>query len=478
MAQLSIANVINVSVAEAQQGLGAYSPNNLAIFTNDVPGSTFGTEGFSIYLDPLSVATDFGTASLTYGMAASAFAQQPNMLNGQGYLAVIPFVPGEVAGSTSGVPATGSVAVVLGGSTVYLNATDTTLEIQAKLQTLPTWGQVQVTGSLTSSPVDILTYGVYGSPTAPTVGANTLETSGSGSVTVTFAVTGTGETLSAAIVRSSSLVQYFGILPTQLAETIGSAGVLAAAMTVQDLTKIMFLVTQTQAYATPGGLFDLVRQASDDQTRCLMYLSGTAATALEWASGYAGLGLSTNFQGSNTTQTMHLKGIVGTVADSAMTQTFLNQAVAAGVDTYPSIQGIPKTFTSGENGGFYDEVYNLLAFIGDLEVAGFNFLAELQTKVSQTEAGMTAFKGAYRQVCVQYVNNGYIAPGSWTSGTTFGNLQAFLQNTSNIGFYIFSPPVSQQSPAARAARQAPLVQIAIKEAGAVQSSDVIVYVNQ
>ncbi len=58
---------------------------------------------------------------------------------------------------------------------------------------------------------------------------------------------------------------------------------------------------------------------------------------------------------------------------------------------------------------------------------------------------MTGLKGALRQVCLQAVNNGYLAPGAWNSSTTFGNLADFYNNITQFGFYIFSTPISQQS---------------------------------
>ena len=159
-----------------------------------------------------------------------------------------------------------------------------------------------------------------------------------------------------------------------------------------------------------------------------------------------------------------------------MTQTILNEATACGADVYLSLQGDSCVFTSGAN-SFYDQVYNQLWFSGALQVAGFNFLAQTGTKVPQTESGMDGLKGAYRAVCQQAVVNGYSAPGSWTSPVTFGNGTQLIQNISQVGYYIYSSPVALQLQTARAARQAPLVQIALKQAGAIQSSAVVVYIN-
>ena len=159
-------------------------------------------------------------------------------------------------------------------------------------------------------------------------------------------------------------------------------------------------------------------------------------------------------------------------------KTYLNDALLAGADSYPSLQGVPAVFTSGANGGFYDSVYNLQWFVGALQVAGFNYLAQSSTKIPQTENGMDGLKGAYRAICEQAITNGYVAPGTWNSPTTFGNQADLIANITQKGYYIYSQPIALQSQTSRVARQAPLCQIAIKEAGAIQSSSVIIYVNQ
>ena len=70
-----------------------------------------------------------------------------------------------------------------------------------------------------------------------------------------------------------------------------------------------------------------------------------------------------------------------------------------------------------------------------------------------------------------------MAPGSWTSSETFGDPVIFANNILTRGYYIYSLPIVQQSSVEREERKAPLVQIAIKRAGAIHTSDVIVLVN-
>lgn len=388
--QLSIDNVINISVVTPGAGLLPWNTSNLALFTHDTcSNSGVVSAGYGIYLDPVSVAADWGTTSTTTLMAQAVFAQQPNILAGNGALVIIPF-------------------------------------------------------------------------------------------------SGSGETLDVAISRTTSLVQYFGIISSQL-ETITegtSTTGLMAATAVQGMNKLLFLVDNVSSAVSTGGFLDLLRSSGLTQTRGLLYLDTTVGgtgglapiNALTMMAAYAGRALSTNFNGSNTTQTMHLKSLASIQPDPAITQTNLTAAIAAGADTYPSIQGVAKVFCSGAN-DYFDNQYNLQAFVGSLQVAGFNALAQVGTKLPQTEQGMAILKGAYLQVCQQFVNNQFLAPGAWTSGTTFGNQALMLASIAANGYYMYSAPISQQLPAVRVTRAAPLVQIACKYAGALQSSDVIVYVN-
>lgn len=374
--QLDITNVITISLSAAQTGLGEYNVNNLAIFTGETPETSFGDLGYKIYKAPKEVGVDFGTTSTTYKMALSVFAQTPNILNGNGYLVIIPFASGS-------------------------------------------------------------------------------------------------ETLATAISRADSLVQFFGILSTK---DYDDEEVAAAAAVVQTLNKILFVVSNSASDIAATGSFHDIAEAGYDKTRCLAYLSATTEPAKIMAAAYAGRALSTEFEGSNTTSTMHLKDLVGVTADPTMTQTQLNLCQDCGADAYVNIAGVAKTFTSGAN-GFFDQVYNRCWFLGALEVAGFNALARVSTKVPQTEPGMTILKGAYRLVCDRAVRNGYCAPGAWNSADRFGDVEAMLRNIEEVGYYIYSLPVNQQAQTEREERKAPLIQIALKEAGAIHSSNVLVYIN-
>jgi len=279
------------------------------------------------------------------------------------------------------------------------------------------------------------------------------------------------ETLGEAITRTEGLVQYFGVISNlELSDT----DIAAAAALVQASDKILGLVSIDAADIAADGVFDDVRLASQDQVRCLYHTD--AEQALLFLAAYFGRNLSVNFSGSETTQTADLKPLVGVLPGDYSSASVI-EAKAAGVDIYVTYGGIPRTRTSGEN-KFFDQVYNRLWIVGALKVAGFNTLATVSTKIAQTESGVDALKAAYIRVLELAVTNGYIAPSEIQASTTFGNPEDFYLNIEQRGYYVFSQPVSKQLASERADRKAPLIQIAIQEAGAIHTSALIININK
>lgn len=282
------------------------------------------------------------------------------------------------------------------------------------------------------------------------------------------------EAIGDAIVRTISSVYYFGVIIDQEMHA-ESATFATLATYIQSIDKVLFVASSVKGDYAPGGMFDLVRSGSETHTRCIFYSDGTAIDTITAAAAYAGRALSTDFTGSLTAQTMHLKALAGVVPDTTVDQTELTAIGTAGVDCYVNL-GVSALFTSGKN-KFFDQIYNSFWLKFALQTAGFNFLRGTNTKIPQTESGMHGLKGAYQNICAQAITNGYGAPGSWTSPDTFGNPADLIRNIKDVGYYIYSQPISQQSAADRTDRKAPLVQIALKEAGALHSSNVIVSVN-
>lgn len=261
------------------------------------------------------------------------------------------------------------------------------------------------------------------------------------------------------------------------------AEVLDASTACQSLRVKLFASSHLQAsLTTTTGLFWKITDASEVHTRCLLYLLGASALAArKMAAAYAGRAMSTDFNGVATTATMHLKTLVGINSDTEIDQTILNSCESVGVDCYPSVGGgaqyVGKVFSTGAN-DFFDNVYNLDWLVFALQVAGVNALATTGTKLPQTEPGMAVLKGAYILILQQAISNGYVAPGVWNSPELFGSPEDLKRSVLNTGYYIWSQPINQQPQADRVLRKAPLVRIAVKCAGAIHSSHVIVSVNK
>jgi len=292
----------------------------------------------------------------------------------------------------------------------------------------------------------------------------------SGAASATPGVNALGETLVAAIARISGSVAFTGVI-TNLNMEDEVLGETSDAIQAQDL----IFLQHTASAQDVAGIGTDIKDAGNTKTRLLLYTDSIAEANL-MKSAYAGRAFSTNFAGSLTAGTMELKQLTTIEPDDGITQTLYAAAGIAGVDLYVSFDGVPSVVSTGGN-DFFDNIYMDLALKFALESAGFNYLRQTNTKVTQTEGGMNGLKNAYSQVLRRFITSGCIAPGSWTSSETFGDPEIFLQNILNTGYYIYSLPVAQQSAGDRELRKAPLVQIAVKRAGAIQSSDVLVLVN-
>lgn len=384
---LDLVNVISITVLPTPATLGNVNINTVAAFTANQPSGWSGGQTFAIYNGSRQVGLDFGINSDIYAMAVEFFAQTPNPVGTQGYLAVVPLL------------------------------------------------------------------------TSPSL-----------------------ETVRAAVLRIGQAFFYYGVLiDTELATSNPTEfGLLVADL--QSLGKLLGYCSSHVTDLNPGSQLDLVRQAGEFRGRMFYYgmplLNGAAVQQTQiFAAAYLGRGLSVDFTGTGTAITMHGKELVGIVPDQTIGQTQLNLAQAAGVDVYVNI-GTPMVFTSGAN-RFFDDVYNSDWFSSALQVAGFNFLIPTAFKIPQTDTGIKGLKGAYRAVCVQAVQAGVLAPGAWTGEVPAGFPQdKFLASIASAGFYIFAQPVADQNVADRNARKAPLIQIAAKLAGAVQSSNVLVQLQQ
>lgn len=486
---LPVNNVINVSITTTPSGLTEKNVNSLALFTHE---DGLGIEPYSINIGAKTVADAFGTNSVTAAMANAVFAQSPNLRTGNGRLVVIPLLSGTSA--TSGTFTSASITanladiiLVSNGDIKFtvdgiaynllgLNFTKcTTLaDVAAVLQSAMPYAFVEATATgfkVTSKKVGSTSTVALAAETGGTgtdlSGSGYFNTAGGTSVA---GANSSGEKILDAIARTEGAVGYVGVMTTLNLEDDAIKTIAAG---IQSTDRLFF--HHVSSPSDIAGIKALITDLGYTRTRIVLHTYGQETANLMKAA-YAGRGCSVNFSGSNTSQTMNLKQLAGISPDYGITQTMYSNSNAAGVDLYVSYDGVNSVVSNGGN-DYFDNPYSDLALKFALETAGFNFLRQTNTKVPQTEHGMNGLKNAYAQVCERFVRNGCIAPGSWTSSERFGDPETFDQNIATKGYYIYSLPIVQQDSVEREERKAPLVQIAIKRAGAIHTSDVIVLVN-
>lgn len=483
---ISINNVVNVSLSSVSASLSEYNVGNLMIVTDETP-IILNPSDIMIYADSGSVASDFGSGSNVSEQANIVFAQSPNILASGGRLLV--GRPKNVS-ATSGYEAlTGDISVdtlklisdgcidisVDGGASSQIENLDfTSAETKDDIYDVLISGLSSVSGITALVKEGVLVI--------------TSTTTGSSSSVVLSAGTGTGTDISTALdiandqqvvgtdTRPETATEtfyrlfgstYFGGLV--YLPTLTNSEFIDLAKAVQTKNCMMFKGVSSIEDVTSGIGYS-VKSQSLSHTR-IIYSSQDIATA------YASVLLATNYRGSSTAKTMHLKTLSGVEADDSITDTVLSTLASNGVDSYLYVAGLPKVWTTSAN-TYSDEVLNQIWFANSIEVAGFNCLSQTNTKIPQTEYGMSLLKSAYETVCQQAVVNGVIGAGKWSISQTFGDPSVFKSAISSYGYYIYSAPISSQSQSDREDRKAPLVQIAIKLTGAIHSTDVIILVNR
>ena len=444
-----------------------------------------------MYLDPSSVAKDFGSDSITTKIAETIFNQTPNIITGGGHLVIIPLLPNNdsqpaILRSDNPVDLTTltgddyKIKAIVNGNSVSIDI--------GNLGNIITRDSVLTSLNNTDVQSAGLRFSIDGDIDNALITLKTQNSGSGASITVETATNGTDilglfnisgstsgndsglESLKDAILRTETKVSYFGILSTKRIE---QQELLQVASFVQGLDKLLFVASDKTTDIT--GIFGQIKEMGYTHTRCLIYTISNDNNSndlyLCFAAGYASRGLSTNFDGDKTTATMQLKEIVGFVADNGIDQTLYSLCNQNGVDCLVNLSGLAKVISNGAN-NYFDEIYIQIALKIRLQIAGFNALATLQTKIPQTEEGMTFLKSAYIKVIKTFKENGAVDKGEWTGIASFGDPEDFKRNIREQGYYILSKLISQQSQIDRNKRKAPLIQIAVKMAGAIHTSEV------
>lgn len=487
MSELSISNVIRVSVQGVQRSRRPKNVNDVALFTPEVPNNV---SDYMSVIDPSDVASAYGTDSLTYKMALNVFAQDANLLSGRGSLVIIPMI-----GAVNAISATfttpnitsitafqsvnnGSLTITVDGNTVNLTGLDFTnvqsvADVATVLRNATDACSISVSGSAIvfgsrkfgSGSSISLTAGEEGTDITAT---QYLNVSSGASVA---GAESSGETLSQALTRTLGKIAYTGVM---CAKYMSDAEV-SDASAIVSANDLIFVNVWYSADDILGAC-RTIQQATQTKTRCLVYTNGFEEAKLMMAA-YVGRAFSVNFEGSDVSQTMNLKTLRNVSPDLNLSQTDYTNAKESGVDLYVSYEGDPAVVSNGAN-EYFDVVYENTALKFYAQVGMYNAIKTTGTKIPQTESGVTVLKNALGLVFKQFVRNGVIAPGTWNSAQTFGNPETFRANIANQGWYVYSIPIAEQSQAERESRVAPYIQGACKRAGAIHESDVLILVEE
>lgn len=497
----SINNVINVTLLEEGQAAARDNINVCAILTSQ-PGVLSTAERWRSYKAASAVEQDFGASSVTAAFANSFFGTSPNPVSAGGTLIVGYWnAAGETLPATSGVLRGGEVsqAVVL---PALREKSDWSFSIEIDGVEHDV---TAIDGAMAASVDDVITQiQVAITPEIATVSlinsriVITSKTTGEASyVGFAQALEGgsfIGDVLALASGSGAAQVNGSGqvaVLPETQLESLSKlkaqVNVKGAAFIDKILDAQVPLIASWAAansvivYETFTGSAALevnpanpawaVTLASQSNFRMLYSKAGNRKFGVSYMSRVH----TVNFSGERTAITLHLKTM--NVPAEEYSQTEIDKAKRVGLDIYTTIKDAPCVLTSGAN-DFVDNVYNLMAYVDAVQTDSFNLLKTTPTKVPQTYYGVDQLEDCVEKTTVGFVRAGVFNPGTWTLPDFFGDRDMFLRNIEQNGFYVLAGDLADQSTADRQERKSPVVQVAVKNAGAIHSADIIINFNK
>lgn len=495
MQGLSVSRVVNVTVNFSPQAIPSTRFDTLLVMGDT--GIVDAGEGIREYNTIEDVAGDFGTAAPEYQAAALFFSQIPQpstMYIGtwarvatKGSLTGGPIPPVDQVISDWTTITNGGFTVTLDGSatpthvtgvnlTSALNMNGVASTIQTALQlTAPqatfTWnGQQFVLTSGTSGASSSVSY-----LSAPTGGATDMSTQlyMTQQLAERTAMGLAPETPVASLARVDGRGWYAATfaasVPLTDAQHVANAGYIEA-----STDKHLYGVTTSEATTLdPTNSLDLASQLMlADYMRTTIQYSINNPYAI---CSFFGRALTVNFEGSNTTITMKFKVEPG-VTPELLNATQASTLAAKRCNVYAQYNNGASIIQEGVMSGlaYFDEMHGLDWLANRIQNDMWNLLYSAP-KVPQTNAGVHLLVNTADSGLSQAATNGLVAQGIWNA-PGFGTL-----NTGDLlpsGWYCFANSVDTQSQADREARIAPLIQIAVKLAGAVHFADVLINVNR
>ncbi|HDY3606767.1 TPA: DUF3383 domain-containing protein [Klebsiella michiganensis] len=280
---------------------------------------------------------------------------------------------------------------------------------------------------------------------------------------------GAVETLLQAVNASLQYTNWYGLAIADSADLVEADVIsVAAAIEASSLSRILAVTTDDVNVLVAGNTDNIgYKLKAAGYGRTFWQYSSSSKYAAISAFGRA---FTVNFTGNNTTITLKFK------TEPGVTYETLTTTQAAAID---SINGNVYVYYANDtaiiqqgvmaNGDFFDERHGLDWLQNYVQTNLYNLLYTSTTKIPQTDAGVTRLMTNVEASLDQAVNNGLVAPGVWNGGP-IGQIQS--GDTLTKGYYVYADAVSSQAQSDREARKSPVIQAAIKLAGAIHYGDV------
>ena len=494
----NINNVVKVSLSPTGKSVARDNMNAVTIMTSSL-GVLSSANRWGVYADSQGVEQDFGTTSQEAKFANVFFSQTPNPVSADGSLifgywravdenvdATSANLTGEQITEATALPplqaiSDGSFDITIDGSTENLTSLDfrvaTDLDgVASIIDTALTGGtcvysnQSMVITSLTTGVSSTITYATDGATGTSVVSVLGIDENSSSVLTQgADAEVLSAETKVEGISAVKSEVNFKGAVfidntTDQESQDLATWG---------EANEVM----QYDVFSDPSNLdisisnpVWLIKLAGQTNYRMLYSKAGNRTLAV----GYMSRAHVVSFTGTNTAITMNLKEITGVVAED-YTQTEIDNAQKVGLDIYTIFkESVPKMLTSGAN-DYTDNVYNIIAYIDAVQTDAFNILGTTPTKVSQTTAGLNLIIDGLEKTSQQFVTANVFGAGTWNNTMRFGDVETFDRNIEEKGYYWYSIPLSEQPQSEREERKTPLLQNAVKLAGAFHEIIIAIY---
>lgn len=190
-----------------------------------------------------------------------------------------------------------------------------------------------------------------------------------------------------------------------------------------------------------------------------------------------GRAFTVNFNGNNTTITLKFKQEPG-VTYEQLTETQAQALSGKNCNVFALYNNDTSIIQEGNvaSGAFIDEIHGLDWLADAMQTELYNRLYTSTTKIPQTDEGVEILVAVCKGVCEEGVRNGLIGRNLKWNTDGFGNLK--YGDMLPAGYYIYTIPIALQAQSEREQRRAPVLQIAVKLAGAFHFVDGIINVNR